>query len=84
MLQSGFRLALLRFFHEALRLTRCMHGHRLANLVTTCGCFCLRLQRKLLRFQCGKCLGGGVDFRTPVGQVAQRRDADKPLVAIDL
>ena len=44
-------LALLASFHRALRLTRCMHRHHLANLVTPCGRFCLRLQRDLLRVQ---------------------------------
>ena len=44
-------LALLGSFHGALRLTRCTYGHHLANLVTTCGRICLRVQRELLRVQ---------------------------------
>ena len=49
--KSGASLALLCSFHGALRLTRCTHRHHLANLVTTCGRICLRVQRELLGVQ---------------------------------
>ena len=49
--KSGASATLAFSLHRAFRLTRCRHMRHLADLVTTCGCICLRVQRELMRVQ---------------------------------